>query len=114
MIPIPRPSIPPGACQECGAPHEGLCHLAEMERNREVPEPIEQVGGQIGYRQGGKDYALPPLVWRKMDGTSTPPVKWRAATAEEIAIAYGMPLWVAERMVAGRCHAGSDAEDDGC
>ena len=62
MIPLPRPSLPPGACQECGATHTGDCTLfvgvspeakaeaiaalhrawekglPEMERNREVAE----------------------------------------------------------------------------
>jgi hypothetical protein len=38
MIPLPRPSLPPGACQECGTVHDGPCHLAEADRNREVDE----------------------------------------------------------------------------
>lgn len=31
MIPLPRPSLPIGACQECGKPHHGLCHFADVE-----------------------------------------------------------------------------------
>jgi hypothetical protein len=38
MIPLPRPGLPPGACQDCGQVHTGQCHLAEADRNREEPE----------------------------------------------------------------------------
>ncbi len=39
MIPLPRPAVPYGACQDCGRRHDGECQLAESERNREKPEP---------------------------------------------------------------------------
>jgi len=46
-----------------------------------------------------------------------PDVRWRKATAEQVALYHGMPLWAAERMVAER-DAGSIREaaedDDGC
>lgn len=89
MIPTPRPGPRFGDCPDCGRQHEGECHLAEMERNREVPAGC----------------------WIML-----PDVRWRKATAEQVALYHGMPLWAAERMVAER-DAGSireAAEDDGC
>jgi hypothetical protein len=55
-----------------------------MDRNREI---VDEMARAI-------EVVVPPTHM------PMPPTQWRQATAEEVAIYHGMPLWVAERIVA--------------
>lgn len=64
-----------------------------------TPRPGPRHGDctDCGRRHEGECH-LAPHRWEP--ATALPPIRWRNATAEEFASHHGMPLWVAERMVA--------------
>lgn len=44
---MPRPGPRHGDCPDCGRQHEGECHLAESERNRETVEALRAMDEAI-------------------------------------------------------------------
>lgn len=82
MIPLPRPAIPPGACQDCGRQHHGQCYLADPDLTpadidfienaggNEPQPPAEQLAGSTEMQHrgpNGESHALPSPAWRRID-----------------------------------------------
>ena len=100
MIPIPRPSLPPGACQDCGTVHFGSCFLANSILSR-----LEFVESQLPYRYEPLHPMPPcgPSLLQQLDEAIE-----MAPTPTHVYVLDGHP-WLAE-MERNR----EVAEDDGC
>lgn len=77
MIPTPRPGPRFGDCPDCGRQHDGECHLAEMERDREAPMQLWSPA-TITYGRMEDGVVTPSL--RMLDDALARAMKWRRRT----------------------------------